>query len=191
MNAKQFKIGDKLRLKAEVKGTHPSAFHDRLVVDTDGYTHDGRVGVEAPNGAPGDFYPSELEADGFRVGDRVEFVEDYSSTLTMGVKATVTRLGDDDILYVSADNGTLGSCFSMRVKHVEEVVEGVEQEPEAQPVTYRICVGNQIGTTEYPSVAAAEQAAILHGKDGEQFSIWETVMVADYRVKVTKSLEAA
>jgi hypothetical protein len=159
------------------------------VVDTDGYTHDGRVGVEAPNGAPGDFYPSELEADGFRVGDRVEFVEDYSSTLTMGVKATVTRLGDDDILYVSADNGTLGSCFSRRVKHVEEVVEVVEQEAEPQPVTYRICVDGKIGTTEYPSQAAAEQAALLHGKDGEEFSIWETVMVADYRVKVSKSLE--
>jgi hypothetical protein len=56
-------------------------------------------------------------------------------------------------------------------------------------VTYRICVDNKIGTTEYPSVAAAEQAAILHGKDGETFSIWETVMVADYRVKVTKSVE--
>jgi hypothetical protein len=50
-------------------------------------------------------------------------------------------------------------------------------------------VDNKIGTTEYPSVAAAEQAAILHGKDGETFSIWETVMVADYRVKVTKSVE--
>jgi hypothetical protein len=188
-NTNEFKVGDKVRLKAVEASKHPEAFRGRLVVDSLSPAWSPRIGVQG-NGDVGAFYPSELEADGFRVGDRVEFVEDYSSTLTMGVKATVTRLGDDDILYVSADNGTLGSCFSMRVKHVEEVVEVVEQEPEPQPVTYRICVGTQIGTTEYPSVAAAEQAAILHGKDGETFSIWETVMVADYRVKVTKSLEA-
>jgi hypothetical protein len=194
MNAKQFKVGDKLRLKAEVKGTHPSAFHDRLVVDTEGYTHAGRVGVEAPNGAPGDFYPAELEADGFRVGDRVIAPEYQGNGRPFDGTLTVDQVWEDGDLTCVSDGGIRGIFGPTELQHapVEEVqeVQAVEQEPEARPVTYRICVGTQIGTTEYPSVAAAEQAAILHGKDGETFSIWETVLVADYRVKVTKSLEA-
>jgi hypothetical protein len=195
MNAKQFKIGDKLRLKAEVKGTHPSAFHDRLVVDTDGYTHDGRVGVEAPNGALGDFYPAELEADGFRVGDRVIAPEYQGNGRTFDGTLTVDQVWEDGDLTCAGAEGIFGVFAPHELQYAPEEIEeaqevqAVEQEPEARPVTYRICVDNKIGTTEYPSVAAAEQAAILHGKDGETFSIWETVMVADYRVKVTKSVE--
>jgi hypothetical protein len=187
-NISGYSIGDKVRLKTFNADNHPEAFRGVMTVDSLSPALKGRVGVQG-KGDIGAFFPAELERDGFRVGDRVEFVEDYSATLTRGVKGTVTGLSDDGILYVSADNGTRGSCFSMRVKHVEEVVEVVEQEAEPQPVTYRICVGSTIGKTEYPSLETAKAAALLHGKDGEEFSIWEVVKVADFRVKVTKSLE--
>ena len=69
-------------------------------------------------------------------------------------------------------------------------IEAVEAEPEPQPVMYRICVDNRIGTTEYWSVEEAKAAALLHGEAEEEFSIWEVVKIADFRVKVKKSLEA-
>jgi hypothetical protein len=194
-NVNGFKVGDKVRLKANFKSTHPAAFHERLVVDMllQGSPY---VGVKTENGNEAGFFPSELEADGFRVGDRVEFTENYDEDAKNGDRGTVTlvipkeRYGDDaDLVHVKLDKGGNSAAFAFRMQHAPAVV-AVEQEPEPQPVTYRICVNNQIGTTEYPSQAAAEQAAILHGKDGETFSIFECVLIADYRVKVTKSLEA-
>jgi hypothetical protein len=198
--ALQFKVGDKLRLKADRKSKHPEAFHGRLVVDA--LLGSNYVGVKNDKGNEGGFFPSELESDGFRVGDRVEFTEDYGwnrgrPNAAVGDQGTVTGTenaepGTDakQLVYADMDSGNLVSAFDFRMKHAEAPKVAEESAPEPQPVTYRICVRNDIGKTEYPSEAAAREAALLHGKDGEEFSIWEVVMVAEYKVKVTKSLEA-
>jgi hypothetical protein len=122
----------------------------------------------------------------FKVGDRVEFTEDYTDKTLTGTRAVITEvLGD--VVGGTTDAGVNFSAFPRRLK----LVEAQEQEPEAQPVTYRICVGSNIGTTEYLSLEAAKEAALQHGNDKEEFSIFEVVKIADYRVKVEKSLEAA
>lgn len=132
----------------------------------------------------------------FKVGDRVEFVEEYSKHAGLGDRGIVKAVmpgkspyadsqGATQLCSVRMDSGEEVRAFNVRMK----LVEAVEAAPEPQPVTYRICVGNSIGTTEYPTQDAAKQAALLHGNDGEEFSIWEVVKVADYRVKVSKELE--
>lgn len=191
-----FNIGDKLRLKAERKANHPEAFHGRLTVDSTSLGN-SYVGVVAEDGKIAGFFESELEADGFRVGDRVEFTDDYFGKARVGDQAVVTatffdpKHSDDDLVDIRLDDGRKMGAYVWRLKHVPApvAIEAEEQEPEAQPVTYRIYVNNQIGKTEYPSLESAKAAALLHGNDGEEFSIWEVVKVADYRVKVTKGLE--
>lgn len=64
----------------------------------------------------------------------------------------------------------------------------VEPEQEAKPVTFRICVGSTIGTTEYPSLESAKAAALLHGNTDEQFTIFEVLEIASFRVDVKKTL---
>jgi hypothetical protein len=185
--ALQFKVGDKVRLKAHRMAGHPEAFHGRLIVDD---TRLGNhIGVETEEGIIGGFFPSELEADRFREGDRVVSPEYAGVGRTFNGELIVDKMWEDGDITCKNAEGIKGIFSAEELRFAPEVI-AVEQEPEPQPVTYRICVDNQIGTTEYPSQAAAEQAAILHGNDGETFSIWETVMVADYRVKVTKSLES-
>lgn len=192
----------------------------------------------------------------FKKGDRVEFIEDYNSTVEEGEQGTVTAVETEDysedsrhatqLIYVELDSGTRTGCFNFRLKRIEQFkagdrvvsaeypefgemrvleklgarsvfrgqyrcegnghtgvfeaeelehaaqppVEAEEQEAEAQPVTFRICVGTTMGTTEYPSLEAAKEAALTHGNAKEEFSIFEVVKIADYRVKVTKELEA-
>jgi hypothetical protein len=192
----------------------------------------------------------------FKVGDRVEFVEDYARDIPQGTQGTVLEVSDHryteayyslkvdglnrpvspyeyrlklaeeprkmskfkkgDRVVAPAYGNAYGvltvdevldekSCFPGEFRCIDDDYttgiftegelervssEAVEAEPEAQPVHYRICVGTTIGTTEYPTQEAALDAAKLHGDDGEQFSIFEVVKIADYRVKVEKSLEA-
>jgi hypothetical protein len=133
----------------------------------------------------------------FKVGDRVEFVEDYVGLAKEGEQGTVKHVDEEwytedsrhatQLVKVELDSGIRTTCFNFRLK----IVEAEEQEAEPQPVTYRICVGSNIGTTEYLSLEAAKEAALQHGIDKEAFSIFEVVKIADYRVKVEKSLEAA
>jgi hypothetical protein len=132
-----------------------------------------------------------MEKHEFHIGDRVELIEEYPYWADKGSRGTVTGAQKLGIVYVDFDAGEKGlGTFTSRLKLVElEVAEAEEQEPEAQPVTYRICVGSNIGTTEYPSLEAAKEAALVHGNDKEEFSIFEVVKIVDYRVKVTKSLE--
>jgi hypothetical protein len=182
----EFKVGDKVRLKTVNADNHPEAFRGVMTVDSLSPALDGRVGVQG-KGRVGAFFPAELERGGFRVGDRV-VSPGYSYSRIWGGELVVDRVYEDGAISCKNVNDIKGIFSADELRFAPEAV-AVEQEPEAQPVTYRICVDNKIGTTEYPSQAAAEQAAILHGKDGETFSIWETVMVADYRVKVTKSVE--
>jgi co-chaperonin GroES (HSP10) len=193
-DAIQFKVGDKVRLKTVNADNHPEAFRGVMTVDSLSPALDGRVGVQG-KGRVGAFFPAELERAEFRVGDRVIAPEYQGNGRTFDGTLTVDQVWEDGDLTCAGAEGILGVFAPHELQYAPEEIEeaqevqAVEQEPEARPVTYRICVDNKIGTTEYPSVAAAEQAAILHGKDGETFSIWETVMVADYRVKVTKSVE--
>lgn len=130
-----------------------------------------------------------MNINGFSIGDKVRLNNreghPHHFHGTMTVDSLSPALGGR--VGVQGD-GDIGAFFPAELVNLS-TVEAVEAEPEAQPVTYRICVGNVIGKTEYPSEESAKQAALLHGKDGEEFSIWEVVKVADFRVKVTKSVE--
>lgn len=124
----------------------------------------------------------------FQIGDRVKFVEDYQRA-AKGTEATVTDVRDyggdlDTYFDATLDDGTQthGACVTR--------AELIEQDAEAQPVTFRICVGNVIGSTEHKTLEAALAEAEIHGSNGEQFSVFEVVKIADYRVKVTKEIEA-
>ncbi|SAK95735.1 hypothetical protein AWB76_07184 [Caballeronia temeraria] len=182
----EFKVGDKVRLKAEYKVHHPEAFHGRLTVDSGLGSH---WGVTAADGKQAGFFLSELEADGFRVGDRVVAPGWSCSKVWSGVLTVEKDYDGEGACFQCANpTGVLGA-FGAEDLEFAPALEAVESEPEAQPVTYRICVNNTIGKTEYPSLEAAKAAALLHGSDGEEFSIWEVVQVAEYKVKVTKSLE--
>ena len=129
----------------------------------------------------------------FAVGDRVEFVMDYAEYACEGDRGVVKAVEpenegegpDEALVHVDLRNGCPAiAAFAYRLKHVLEPAD-----VDAQPVTYRIAVGQTIGTTEYPSLEAAKEAALEHGSDKEEFSVFEVVKVADYRVKVTKDLE--
>jgi uncharacterized protein YodC (DUF2158 family) len=186
----EFKVGDKVRLTADRKSKHPEALHGRLTVDSLLGMH---IGVSTEDGKFAGFFPRELEADGFRVGDRVVSPQ-YSHSKVWGGTLIVSDTWSDggvSCFCEGEDERSSGYFEATELKHApaSPAPVAIEQEPEPQPVTYRICVGSTIGKTEYPSLETAKAAALLHGKDGEEFSIWEVVKVADFRVKVTKSLE--
>lgn len=132
-----------------------------------------------------------MKAQEFKVGDRIEFTEDYSIQATKGTTGIVTGIEpvailDDDgrkatqLIHVDVDGGERHvGVFNIRLKLAEENLP-----------TFRISVGDKIGNVEYPSVEAAKEAAKLHGKKDEQFGIWEVKLLAEFSVKVTTELVA-
>lgn len=127
----------------------------------------------------------------FQNGDRVIVTNPQYQSWAAGKEGIVTNARYDCLaggIAVEVNlEGVRGRLFYE--EDLELVPEIVEAEVEAQPVHYRICVGTVMGTTEYPSLEAAQDSAKLHGNHEEQFSIFEVVKIADYRVKVTKELE--
>jgi hypothetical protein len=55
----------------------------------------------------------------FQVGDRVEFVENYSSSLAKRGDQGTVAWADDEFVSVDMDNGASVTCYACRVKHVE------------------------------------------------------------------------
>lgn len=132
----------------------------------------------------------------FKERDRVEFTENYGPLVKKGDQGTAIavypatsgyaeRHGASQLVHVKMDAGSVRVAFNSRMK---PLVEAVEQEPKAQPVVIRIAVNNIIGSTEYPTVEAALEAAKAHGNNGDEFALFEVVKIADYRVEVSKTL---
>lgn len=118
----------------------------------------------------------------FKKGDKV--TAPYYSWAD-GLVGEVTQVEDDHqdhngktVIAVNLD-GDEGRLFYEEELELEEV---------AKPVTFRICVGTTMGTTEYKSVEAAKDAALLHGNTDEQFTIFEVCEIASFRVNVQKTL---
>jgi len=217
---KEFKVGDKVRLVNPENS--PEEFRGELTVDdVRGFLP--RIGVDAGGDQLGAFFPAELKhvsSEGFAAGDRVEFVEKYS-TANKGDQGIVSSIldpedGPESIVVVHLDKGDVRQCYPSRLKHVPTtetasaavldpafnsetapvdfdptpwLKKAVEVAVLAQPVTYRICINNRIGDVEYVTLEEAQEAARVHGENGEQFAIFEVVKIADYRVVVTKDLE--
>ncbi len=120
----------------------------------------------------------------FKVGDRVT-----SPTYpTWGEMKVLEVLGERSVFpgqFRCEGSGCSGIFEATELLIVPELT--VENTP--QPVHFRICVGTQIGTKEYPTLEAAKEAAVEHGNANEEFSIFEVVLIASYVVKAAKYLE--
>lgn len=116
----------------------------------------------------------------FQVGDRVEFIDDYSRTLTVGVKATVTHV-EDEIVFVTADNGTRGSCFCWRLKLIEPATE--EQEAVPVPKEFRFFRRSDaaISNDPYETFEAALAGWKVFAQDGNEVEIIEIVSHGTYK----------
>jgi hypothetical protein len=118
----------------------------------------------------------------FQVGDRVEFVENYSSSLAKRGDQGTVNWSDDEFVSVDMDNGASVTCYACRVKHVE--AHPIEKE-------FRFFRRSDAAISQEPygTFEAALAGWKAFAKDGQEVEIIEVVSHGTY--KATLKIEEA
>jgi hypothetical protein len=111
----------------------------------------------------------------FQVGDRVEFLEDYSSKAKLGEQGTVIW-SDDEFVSLDMDNGSCGEviCYHWRVKHVEAT---------PVPKEFRFFRRSDAAISDIPYVSFEEALAgwKVFAQDGNEVEIIEIIPHGKYK----------
>jgi hypothetical protein len=111
----------------------------------------------------------------FQVGDRVEFVENYSSSLAKrGDQGTVVW-SDDEFVGLDLDNGSGEvTCYACRVKHVEAT---------PVPKEFRFFRRSDAAISDIPYVSFEEALAgwKVFAQDGNEVEIIEIIPHGKYK----------